>query len=270
MGALSLTSSKARQREHFGPLVPMTAHVPYGDASAIENTLFRYQVNPTEVAAVVVEPIQGEGGYVVPPPDFLTELRKLCDRHGILLVCDEVQSGIGRTGKWWAFEHFGVVPDIVCTAKGLASGMPLGACVAQPGIMEWPEGAQGSTFGGNPVACAAAVATLELVETQYMANAARLGPVLLKRLGEIAGKHPFLGEPRGIGFMVGIDVLAGASTAAGDPQRRRRRIVDAAFRLGLILLPCGAHTIRFCPPLCMTEQELETGLQLFDRACAAS
>jgi 4-aminobutyrate aminotransferase len=266
MGALSLTSSKARQREKFGPLVPMTAHVPYGDASAIENTLFRYQMAPDEVAGIFVESIQGEGGYVVPPADFLPDLRKLCDKHGILLVLDEVQSGIGRTGKWFGFEHFGVTPDITLIAKGVASGMPLGACVASERIMNWPEGAQGSTYGGNPVACAAALATLELVEKQYMTNAARVGPVLLKRLGEISAKHAGLGKPRGIGLMCGIDVLDPA-TKQGDPKRRKQ-VVDAAFRHGLILLPCGSHTIRFCPPLCINDAELEVGLKLFERAAA--
>jgi 4-aminobutyrate aminotransferase len=268
MGALSLTSSKARQREKFGPLVPMTAHVPYGDASAIENTLFRYQMAPDEVAAIFVESIQGEGGYVVPPANFLPDLRKLCDKHGILLVLDEVQSGVGRTGKWFGFEHFGITPDMVLMSKGIASGMPLGACIAPEKIMNWPEGAQGSTFGGNPVACAAALATLELVESQYMPNAAKLGPILLKRLGEISQRHNCLGHPRGIGLMCGIDVIDSASKQ-GDPKRRKR-VVDAAFQLGLILLPCGANTIRFCPPLCMTEPELELGLQLFDRATANS
>jgi 4-aminobutyrate aminotransferase len=268
MGALSLTSSKARQREKFGPLVPMTSHVHYGDVAAITNTLFRYQMAPDEVAAIFVEAIQGEGGYVVPPAKFLPDLRKLCDQHGILLVADEVQSGIGRTGKWFAFEHFGVTPDITLIAKGVASGMPLGAVVASERIMNWPEGAQGSTYGGNPVACAAALATLALVEKQYMANANKLGPVLLNRLNEISAKHPFLGKPRGIGLMCGVDVLDPA-TKQGDPKRRQR-MVDTAFRLGLIILPCGANTVRFCPPLCITEAELELGLQLFDRAASSA
>jgi 4-aminobutyrate aminotransferase len=264
MGALSLTSSKARQRIGFGPLVPMTAHVPYGDAAAIENTLFRYQMAPTEVAAIFVEPIQGEGGYVVPPANFLPDLRKLCDKHGILLVCDEVQSGAGRTGKWFAFEHFGVTPDITLMAKGLASGMPLGACIAREEIMNWPGGAQGSTFGGNPVACAAAVATLNLVEKQYMSNAANLGLVLQRRLSEIAGRNKCLSRPRGFGLMVGVDVIDPA-TGEGDAERREQ-IVHAAFERGLILLGCGAHALRFCPPLCITDGQLETGLKLFEQA----
>src|SRR5205085_10047695 len=158
---LALTCSKARQKEKFSPLVPMTAHVPFGDVDAIAETLFKYQMSPGEVAAIFVEPIQGEGGYLVPPPGFLPALRKLCDQHGILLICDEIQSGTGRTGKWFAFEHFNVIPDVALMSKGIASGLPLGAVIAREGIMDWPPGAQGSTFGGNPVCCAAALATLK-------------------------------------------------------------------------------------------------------------
>jgi 4-aminobutyrate aminotransferase len=246
----------------------MTAQVPYGDVSAIEATLFRYQMAPNEVAAIFVEALQGEGGYVVPPANFLPELRALCDKHGILLVCDEIQSGTGRTGKWFAFEHFNVEPDIVLVSKGLASGMPLGAVIARGNIMDWPEGAQGSTFGGNPVCCAAAVATLDLVESQYMANAAKLGKVLLKHLGELAEKHKPLAGPRGIGLMCGIDVI-NPSTGKGDPKLRQR-ILNSAFEHGLILLGCGEIAIRFCPPLSMTEAELDVGLQLFDDAVAAA
>jgi len=268
MGALALTSSKARQKEKFSPLVPMTAQVPYGDVAAIEATLFRYQMAPNEVAAVFVEAIQGEGGYIVPKPNFLPELRALCDKHGILMICDEIQSGTGRTGKWFAFEHFNVEPDIVLVSKGLASGMPLGAVIARGNIMDWPEGAQGSTFGGNPVCCAAAVATLDLVEKQYMTNAAKLGKVLLKRLGEIADRHKTLSGARGIGLMCGIDVI-NPSTGKGDPKLRER-ILRSAFEHGLILLGCGEIAIRFCPPLSMTEAELDIGLQLFDEAVGSS
>src|SRR3954447_2671081 len=207
MGALALTSSKARQKEKFSPLVPMTAHVPFGDISAIEATLFRYQMSPGEVAAIFVEAIQGEGGYIVSPPGFMEGLRKLCDKHGILMIGDEIQSGMGRTGKWWAYEHFGVEPDITLISKGIASGMPIGAVVAREGIMDWPEGAQGSTFGGNPVCCAAAVATMELVESQYMNNAAAMGKVLLSRLKEIATAHPSLDNARGIGLMCAVSIV---------------------------------------------------------------
>ncbi len=266
MGALSLTCSKARQKEKFGPLVPMVAHVPYGNVEAIEATLFKYQMSPNEVAAVFVEAMQGEGGYVVPPPEFLPELKALCDRHGILLVCDEIQSGIGRTGKWFAFEHFGIVPDLVTLAKGLASGMPLGAVVAPTEIMNWPPGAQGSTFGGNPVCCAAALATIELVESGFMANAERLGKRLMSRLTEIAATRKVIDRPRGLGLMCGVDVVS-RRTGKGD-AKRREKILQAAFERGLILLGCGEAGIRFCPPLCINEAQLDVGLKLFDEAVA--
>src|SRR5439155_23229052 len=248
-------------------LVPMTAQVPFGDVGAIEATLFRYQMSPGEVAAIFVEAIQGEGGYVVSPPNFMADLRTLCDKHGILMICDEIQSGTGRTGKWFAYEHFGVVADITLMSKGIASGMPLGAVIAREGIMDWPPGAQGSTFGGNPVCCAAALATLELVETQYMANAAKLGSLLLSALSDIASKHKTIGPPRGIGLMCGVDVL-NPSTKTGDANLRGR-LVTACFERGLIMLGCGEYTMRFCPPLCMTEEELEAGLAIFESAVAS-
>jgi 4-aminobutyrate aminotransferase len=267
MGALALTCSKARQKEKFSPLVPMTAHVPYGDINAIEATLFRYQMTPSEVAAIFVEPIQGEGGYIVPPADYLPYLRSLCDKHGILLVADEIQSGTGRTGKWFAFEHWNVIPDIVLMSKGLASGMPLGAVIASEKIMNWPPGAQGSTFGGNPVCCAAALATLNLVEAGYMANAAKLGPILLNRLNQIAGQNKSISKSRGLGLMVGVDAL---DPVTQKPDGKRRdKIVQACFERGLIMLGCGEHTIRFCPPLCITETQLETGLKIFHEAVAS-
>jgi 4-aminobutyrate aminotransferase len=267
MGALALTCSKARQKEKFSPLVPMTAHVPYGDINAIEATLFRYQMTPSEVAAIFVEPIQGEGGYLVPPPDFLPYLRTLCDKHGILLIADEIQSGTGRTGKWFAFEHFNVIPDIVLMSKGLASGMPLGAVIASEKVMSWPPGAQGSTFGGNPVCCAAALATLNLVEAGYMANAAKLGPILIARLNAIADQHKSISKARGIGLMCGVDVLD-PNTRKPDPALREK-ILHACFDRGLIMLGCGEHTIRFCPPLCITEAQLEAGMKLFHEAVAS-
>src|SRR4051812_31056854 len=267
MGALALTSSKARQKEKFSPLVPMTAHVPFGDISAIEATLFRYQMSPGEVAAIFVEAVQGEGGYVVAPDGFMEALRKLCDKHGILMICDEIQSGMGRTGKWWAYEHFGVEPDITLISKGIASGMPIGAVVAREGIMDWPEGAQGSTFGGNPVCCAAAMATLNLVEQKYMANAAKMGKLLLERLGDVATAHKCIGSPRGLGLMCGLDVI-NPKTGTADPKLREN-ILQAAYDRGLILLGCGETAIRFCPPLCITKEELETGVALFDQAIAS-
>jgi len=264
MGALALTSSKARQKEKFSPLVPMTAQVPFGDVAAIEATLFKYQMTPTEVAAIFVEAIQGEGGYLVPKSDFLPQLRELCDRHGILMICDEIQSGTGRTGKWFAYEHFNVVPDITLMSKGIASGMPLGAVIAREGIMDWPPGAQGSTFGGNPVCCAAALATLELVEQQYMANATAMGKVLLEQLGDIATRHKRIASPRGIGLMCGVDVV---DPKTGKPDARTRdRIVVAAFEHGLIMLGCGEATLRFCPALCINRQQIEVGCELFETA----
>jgi 4-aminobutyrate aminotransferase len=264
MGALALTSSKARQKEKFSPLVPMTAQVPFGDVAAIEATLFKYQMTPNEVAAIFIEAIQGEGGYLVPKPDFLPQLRDLCDRHGILMICDEIQSGTGRTGKWFAYEHFNVVPDITLMAKGLASGMPLGAVIAREGIMDWPPGAQGSTFGGNPVCCAAALATLDLVESKYMTNAAAMGKILLERLGDIATRQKRIASPRGIGLMCGVDVVD-PKTSKLD-AKTRDRIVVAAFQRGLIMLGCGEATLRFCPALCINQQQIEVGLELVESA----
>lgn len=266
MGALSLTCSKARQRAGFGPLIPMIAHVPYGDAAAIESQLFRHMMNPTEVAAIFVEAVQGEGGYLVPDANFLPDLRTICDRHNILLVCDEVQSGMGRTGKWFAYEHFGIVPDITLVAKGLASGLPLGAVIARDEIMDWPPGAQGSTFGGNPVCCAAALATIDLVESGYMANAAKLGERLRRSLSELDAKHKSLANSRGLGLMCAIDVVNRRS-AKGDPKLREKILLEA-FQRGLVLLPCGDSTIRVCPPLCINETQLDVGLRLFDEAVA--
>jgi len=261
MGALSLTSSKWRQREKFAPLVPMTAHVPFGDAKAIEDTLFKYQMSPSEVAAIFVEPIQGEGGYLISPPGFMQELRQLCDSHGILLIADEIQSGMGRTGKWWAYEHFGIEPDITLVAKGIASGMPLGAVVARDGIMDWPQGAQGSTFGGNPVCCAAAVATIDLVQSQYMSNAGAMGAILLDGLKRLTSQFKVLSDARGIGLMCAVTV--------SDPATRER-ILNAAFQRGLILYGCGERAIRFCPALCVTEDEIRAGLDVLAQSLGAT
>lgn len=269
MGALSLTCSKARQRAGFGPLVPMITHVPYGDADSIESRLFKYQMSPDEVAAIFVEPMQGEGGYIVPPPEFLSEIRRICDRHGILMVCDEIQTGIGRTGKWFAFEHFeNAVPDIILLAKGLASGMPLGIVLTRADVMNWPEGAQGSTFGGNPVACAAAVATLDLVGSAYMANADKLGKRLMSGLRQISESRKTISPPRGLGLMCAVDVI-NRRTGKCD-VKLRKRIIESAFERGLVLLPCGEFAIRFCPPLCINEAQLEVGLRLFEESLSAA
>ncbi|MHC5111976.1 MAG: acetyl ornithine aminotransferase family protein [Planctomycetota bacterium] len=268
LGSLSLTSSKSRQREGFGPLLPMVAHVPYQDVDAIENHLFKYQINPGEVAAIVVEAIQGEGGYIVPDAEFLPKLRTLCDKHGILLVCDEIQSGMGRTGKWFAFEHFGIEPDMVLIAKGIASGMPLGALVTRADVMDWPPGAHASTFGGNPVCCAAATATIELIEAGLLSNAATLGATLKQMLEATTARMKCLSNPRGIGLMCAVDVVNPRSGCA-DPARREK-IAREAFQRGIIVLPCGETAIRFCPPLCINQAQLEVGLKLFEEAVATA
>lgn len=267
MGALSLTASKARQKERFGPLVPMVEHVDYGDLSAITDNLFKRICSPDEVAAIFVEPLLGEGGYIVPPPEFLPGLRELCTRHGILLVLDEIQSGMGRTGRMFCCEHYGVVPDILLLAKGLASGMPLGAVVAREPIMDWPQGAQGSTFGGNPVSCAAALATVELLEKEMTANAARLESVALARLESIVKRHPCVRSPRGKGLMLAADFVK-ASTGEPDPALRDR-VVEAAFSRGLLLLGCGENSIRFTPPLCIDRAQLEKGFDVLTEAILA-
>jgi 4-aminobutyrate aminotransferase len=264
-GALSLSGSKTMQRKGFAPLVPEIHHARYGDLDSVR-ALLRTVCPPEELAAIFVEPIQGEGGYIVPPDDFLPGLRRICDQHGILLVLDEVQTGIGRTGRMFASEHWGVAGDVVCLAKGIANGLPLGALVARAEVMDWPSGSHASTFGGNPVACAAAIETLRLVEARYMANAAARGLELTRSLTLLAARHPSVKEVRGLGLMVGVEVQAG-----GEPAPALRdRVVDEAFRRGLLLLPCGASTVRFCPPLCLTARQVQIGLTLFDAALSAS
>lgn len=268
MGSLSITCSKVRQRETFGPFMPMVAHVPYGDADAIENHLFKHMMAPSEVAAIFVEAVQGEGGYVIPDASFLPKLRAICDKHGILLVCDEIQSGAGRTGKWFAFQHFDAVPDVIVMAKGIASGMPIGAVVAGSEIMGVPPGSHGGTFGGNPVCCAAAVATLNLIESQYMAAAARLGPKLVAGLAEIAERRKTIGNPRGLGLMCAFDVI-NRRTGKTD-SKLRNKVLQSAFERGLILLGCGESSIRVVPPLCINETQLDVGLRLIEEAVAAA
>lgn len=264
-GAMSLSASKPMQRRGFAPLVPDIHHARYGDLESV-HALLRTVCPADELAAIFVEPIQGEGGYLLPPPDFLPGLRKLCDEHGIMLVLDEVQTGIGRTGKMFASEHWNVAGDIVCLAKGLASGLPLGAIVAKADVMDWPSGSHASTFGGNPVACAAALATLNLVETKYQANAERQGKYLRAGLEELAVQHPFIREVRGLGLMIGVEIQ---NDGVPDPVLRDR-IVDLAFHRGLLLLPCGPSTVRFCPPLCLSRRQVEIGLGLFGAALSAT
>jgi 4-aminobutyrate aminotransferase len=279
-GAVSLTSSKARQHAGFGPLLPDVHHVPYayryrcqfcadrpecnrGCIATIEEDLFSRHLDPHDVAAIFVEPVQGEGGYVVPPTGWLRDLRALCDRYGILLVADEVQCGVGRTGKMWACEHEGVEPDILLTAKGLGSGMPIGALVAKESIDTWESGSHGSTFGGNPVCCAAALATLDLVENGLMANAARMGERLLAGLRTIAGRHGCIGDVRGRGLMVGVEFVKDPGTREPAPELLHQ-LVLTAFQRGLLLLGAGKSTLRLAPPLVVDEQDVDTALAMLD------
>jgi 4-aminobutyrate aminotransferase len=265
-GALSLTASKASQRRGFAPLLSSVFHAPYPVASRNITTddslkrieeLFATVAPPESVAAVFVEPIQGEGGYLVPPDDFLPRLRELTKKHGILLVADEVQSGMGRTGKFLAIEHTGVDPDIVCLAKGIASGLPLGAFVAREEQMSWPPGSHGSTFGGNPVACAAALATLDLIEEGLMDNAARVGAVLKDGLRDIASGHQDVSDVRGLGLMLALELKT---------PELANRLVQSAFERGLLLLTAGTRAVRISPPLVLTEDEAATGLEIIASA----
>ena len=276
LGALSLTSSKSTQQKGFAPTLPGVTHVPYPNpyrpllAGADQGTatidylrmLFERNVPPAEVAAIVVEPIQGEGGYLVPPDGFLPGLRALCDAHGILLVCDEVQSGIGRTGRMFACEHWGVQPDIITSAKGLGSGLPIGAVIARRRLMErWTRGAHGNTYGGNPISCAAAIATLDLVAGEYLANAARAGEYFQSRLRELQREFPCIGEVRGKGLMIGMELVAG--DAARTPAHALcERLVRRAFHNGLLLLSCGVSTLRLMPPLSVSEAEIDEAIGL--------
>lgn len=252
-GSLSLTNSKVTQRAGFGPFLPDVYHAPYGDAEYIEQHLFLRRVDPRDVAAIVVEPIQGEGGYVVPPKGFLSKLRAMCDEHGILLIMDEVQSGVGRTGRMWACQHESVVPDVLVTAKGLASGMPLGAIIARADLMKWKPGAHGSTFGGNPVCCAAALATLDLVEKEYVKNARAMGENLMSKARDLQSRTKTITDVRGRGLMVGLELA--------DPALVKR-VVVAAFKKGLLLLGAGKSAIRLAPPLLIDEEDIDIALSI--------
>jgi 4-aminobutyrate aminotransferase len=260
LGALSLTASRSSHRAHFGPLLPNVHHVPYGmeGLAALETKLFRHEVSPDEIAAVFVEPIQGEGGYIVPPPEFLGNLAGICRRHGILLAADEIQTGFGRTGKMFACEHWGVAPDILCVAKGIASGLPLGAMIAKSEISSWTHGTHGTTFGGNPVACAAALATIDLIENGLITNAAETGSYLKERLSKLMSGHPIIRDVRGLGLMVGVELAADGA--------RRDRVMRAAFESGLLLLGCGESAIRFCPPLIVSKSEVDIAVEIFAAA----
>ncbi len=284
MGALSLTASKVQQKRRFAPFVPGVTHVRYpyayrdtdpgsspreqeayalGCARYIEEKLFKTLLAPEEVAAIFVEPIQGEGGYVVAPDIFLQEIRRICDRHGILMVVDEIQSGAGRTGKWWAIEHSGVQPDMVCMAKGIASGMPLGVCLTKAEVMDWAPGSHASTFGGNPLCLAASLATLEIIEREAMANAATVGGAALQRLGGWVSRHEIVGDVRGRGLMIGVEIVENKQTRAAAGALRDK-IVNLAFKKGLLLLGCGANTLRLCPPLVVSQAETDVALDLLE------
>lgn len=283
MGSLAFTASKPVYRERFFPLMGGVAHAPYPDpyrpllASVeqepygetvvryIENEIFEKIIPPGDVAGIMVEPIQGEGGYVVPAEGFFPALRDLCDRYDILLIVDEVQSGMGRTGKMWAVENFGVEPDIICAAKGIASGMPLGAMIARESVMDWPKGAHGNTYGGNPVAAAASLATIDLIKNGLMRNANEIGNYMKDALEELRSTHDSIGDVRGLGLMLGVDFVKDKSSK--EPHKKFRDKVERyAFEHGLITLGCGASTIRFAPPLSLTRSEVDEGLSIFDRA----
>jgi 4-aminobutyrate aminotransferase len=266
LGSLSLTSSKAKYRSGFGIVTPGSYHAPFAfdgavtGAEYIERVLFRHMTEPDDVAAIFVEPIQGEGGYIVPPPGWLADLRQLCDTHGILLVMDEVQSGVGRTGRMWACEHDGVAPDIITAGKGLASGLPLAAIIAGEEIMRWSPGKHGSTFGGNPVACAAALATLDLVERDLAANAARVGDQLMAGLRSLADDQPLISGVRGRGLMIGFDATDHDTAEA---------LEAACFERGLLLLTCGQRGVRLAPPLIVNPAQARTALAIIADACDA-
>lgn len=285
MGALSLTASKTIQKRHYNPFVPGITHIPYAYcyrcpynltypscdvecARWVEETLFRTTVPPEEVAAIFVEPIQGEGGYIVPPLEFHRRLHAIARKYGILYVADEVQTGIGRTGKMFAMEHFGVVPDIIALAKGIASGLPLGAMMAPTRIMDWEAGSHASTFGGNPLSCQAALETLALVESHLMANAAAMGDRLLAGLRELQQQWECMGDVRGLGLMVGVELVKDRHTKE-RATGWRNRLIQEAFQRGLLLLGCGENTVRFCPALTVTAGEVDCCVEIFEQALRA-
>lgn len=283
IGSVSFTASKAHYKGRFFPLMSGVVHAPfpdpyrpvllrrkgegYGEAVVryIEEEIIGRILPPDEIAGFLIEPIQGEGGYIVPPPDFFPALRALCDRYDILLIADEVQSGMGRTGKWWAIENFGVEPDIVTSAKGIASGMPLGAMITRKEVMSWPKGSHGNTYGGNPISCAASLATIDLIQKGYLKNATEVGNYALAALNEMMLKHPSIGDVRGIGLMIGIEFVQDRESK--DPAvTLRDAVVDLSFERGLLTLGCGQSTIRFSPPLSTTTAEVDEALEIFDEA----
>ncbi len=283
MGAVTLTASKPTYHRGFYPLMNGVVHAPYPNpyrpilerktgedygetvVRYINDEILGHIIPPDEVAGILVESIQGEGGYIVPPPGFFPALRELCDEHEILLITDEVQSGMGRTGKWWAIEHFEVEPDVVTAAKGIASGVPLGACIARQSVMDWPRGAHGNTYGGNPLACVASLATIDLIENEYLENAATVGQYTLDALHEIMARHPSIGDVRGIGLMIGVEFVKDRKGKQPD-EKLCNRVAELAFERGLILLSCGKSVIRFAPPLSITQSEVDEGLKIFEEA----
>jgi 4-aminobutyrate aminotransferase len=283
MGAVAFTASKSNYHRGFFPLMGGVVHAPFPDpyhpvlqtipgedygetvVRYIEEQIIGRLLPADDLAGILVEPIQGEGGYIVPPAGFFPALRKLCDRYGILLIVDEVQSGVGRTGKWWAVEHFNVEPDIVCTAKGIASGLPLGAMIARKSVVDWPKGSHGNTFGGNPISCAAALATLEVLEDGMIENAAAVGEYTKDALDEIASRHRSIGDVRGIGLMIGVEFVKNHTSRLADAPLRDR-IVDLAFERGLLTLGCGKSVIRVSPPLCINQEEIDEGLAILEEA----
>ncbi|MEK6629279.1 MAG: acetyl ornithine aminotransferase family protein [Acidobacteriota bacterium] len=282
MGSVSLTASKAIQRRGFGPVMPGVHHAPYADCyrcplklkpdsceaeclDYIENKILVHLVSPDEVAAIIVEPIQGEGGYLVPPAQFLQRLSALTKQHGMLLVADEVQCGMGRTGRMFACEHFGLRPDVITLAKGIASGMPLGITAARAEVMAWPPGAHASTFGGNPVSCAAALATIKLLRESLVANAETVGAYLKEGLQDLATRHRIIGDVRGKGLMIGVELVRNRETKE-RAVTERDAVVDACFRRGLLLLGAGLNTLRFSPPLILTTDQADIALRIVDGA----
>lgn len=271
--SMSLGSSKVKYRKNFGPLLPGIHHLPFHNpyrntvehCIAAAHHLFESQVAPDEIAAVIMEPMQGEGGYVLPSKEFLQFWRSFCTEHGIVLIFDEIQSGVGRTGKMWASEHYGIEPDVILSAKGIASGMPIGAIIAKESVMTWPRGSHGSTYGGNPVACAAALATLDLVDESLAANAAKMGARLMAGMQKLAEKHACIGDVRGKGLFIGVELVKDRATKEPDGDLMGK-LEQLAFTKGLLLLGCGKSIIRVAPPLVMTEYDVDRGLEIFD-AC---
>src|SRR5579862_4483425 len=280
LGALSLTASRAVQRKGFGTLLGGVFHMPYPDTyrgtygvrpehasadclSYLVNELFRRRVDPEEVAAIFIEPIQGEGGYLPAPVEFLQGLQKICRQHGILLVADEVQSGMGRTGKWWASDHAGIEPDVLCTAKGIASGMPLCAVIAKASVMDWKPGAHASTFGGNPVSIAAGLATYDILKREAIANAARMGELIFRETEEWRERHKSVGQIRGKGLMIGIEFVRDQKTKEKAPTIRDH-VIDAAYHKGLLVLGAGENSLRLSPPLIVDEEQVDFALRTLD------